>query len=100
MLAEESGSRQTGGKQQKGQDMIQATNYCSGLNRQAKSKTQRWEVTAVYADRGLVPDVVYPYRTEAGARRHVAHLERLIASDATRSLGGEVAMVSATIREV
>jgi hypothetical protein len=72
-----------------------ATNYASGINRQAKRHVERWVVLAIYADARL--NVEYAYRTERGAKGQVAHLERMIHIDATRSLGGEIPMVGVTI---
>ncbi len=78
---------------------MQATNYCSGLNRQVKAKSQRYVVRAIYADAAL--NVEYLYRTLAGAQSQLAYLERMIADDARRSLGEgrnrEIPMIGASM---
>ncbi len=69
----------------------QSSNYCTRLNRVARAQMQRWTVTAVYADSLL--NVRYQYRTARGAEQQVAYLRRLIAVDANRVMGNEIAMV-------
>ncbi len=73
----------------------QASNYCTGLNRVAKAQMQRWTVTAVYADSRL--NVRYQYRTERGASQQVAYLRRMIAVDANRVMGNEIAMLDVLV---
>jgi hypothetical protein len=75
-----------------------ASNYTTALNRQAKRHTERWIVTAIYADTKL--NTEYAYRTQAGATNQVAHLQRLIQSDASRNLGCEIPLVATDIRMV
>ncbi len=77
---------------------MQATNYCGQLNRAMKIRAQRWVVRAIYADTRL--NVEYVYRTERGAQAQLAHLRRMIDSDATRSLGNETPMIATSISEV
>lgn len=75
-----------------------ASNYVSRLNKVAKSHTEAYIVTAIYADARC--NVVYRYRTLRGAESQVEYLRRIIASDAARSLGSEIPMVDVEMRRV